>query len=265
MEGQEHVGITLHDLPAELLYAIHLSSLSSSLPYVSSHLYGLFSSTTPTYKARYLLLRHPSSTLSHAIKYPICDRPVLTALERIAGKGLKCKELPRRLVRRLSANDADADEHDRLTADLDLIEYLVDKYSASANSRKGYFLVRAVFARNEFLINLLLKHGADPGTKDGMAVVVAIEAGDLDLVKKLMEIPVERDDADGEVELDKGGKKRRMSGGGGGGKRRKLESTLRCEPTPAMLEVAVKKSHWHLVEYLRGLGAVPSMEALQFL
>lgn len=242
----------LNVLLEQLLLHIHLLSLSPSLPHVSHHLSSLFSFSSSTHCASYLLARHPRSTLSHAIKYSLCTLPVLHELERLSAaqgkKKLKCGELPRRLVKGLGQGEE---------VDLAMIEYLLGAYEASPNSKKGYFLARAVVARHEPLIRLLLSHGADPGMKEGWAVVQAIGFGDLALVKLLME----RQAAVGEVEeveefevleVVNGKKKRRRSSEGGGGKRRKMEE--RCEATSAMLEAAVRGQKWDIVDYLQARG-----------
>lgn len=209
----------------------------------------MFSYSSSTHRASYLLARHPRSTLSHAIKYGICTLPVLHELERLSAaqgkKKLKCGELPRRLVKGLGQGEE---------VDLPMMEYLLGEYEASPNSKKGYFLARAVVARHDPLIRLLLSHGADPGMKDGWTVVQAIGLGDLALVKLLME----REAVTGgceeveELEVVEIGKKRRRSSEGGGGKRRKMEE--RCRATDAMLEAAVRAEKWDIVHYLRSKG-----------
>ncbi|KAM0786964.1 hypothetical protein ACM66B_002383 [Microbotryomycetes sp. NB124-2] len=255
---------SIHDLPAELVWSIHLLSLSPTLPCASRHLYSIFHDAPPSHKAMYLTLKHDKSTLSHAIKYPICDLDVVHALERIAQrrhKQLRCSELPRRLVNGLSSDSAQSH------FDFELVKYLLERYSASPNSKSGYILARAVFARHEPLIKLLLKHGADPSLKNGWAVLAAIGMGELHLVKLLLERD-ERDEAvvdssDELVEQSPSGKRRRNSQNGGRTKRRRLE--LRCQPTSEMLEAAVRGEHWDLVKYLEDKGARPSIDVLKLL
>ncbi|GAA5831941.1 hypothetical protein JCM11251_002759 [Rhodosporidiobolus azoricus] len=269
------MGLTLEDLPAELLLHVHLLSLSSHLPYVSRHLHSIFASTSSFHRARYLLLRHDRKTLSHAVKYQICTLDVIHALERLAfaeGKRLKCPQLPRRVVRGLSSKGGDEER----AVDLPLITYLLENYGASANSHNGYPLARAVFSRHIPLIRLLLRHGADPSQQDGWAVTTAIANGDAHLVKMLMEREPEREEdaeeagggRDEVVLREKEGvngakkrKKRRESGGGG--KRRKMED--RCKATKEMLETAVKAKQWGIVDYLTAKGALPSMDVLGML
>ena len=143
-----------------------------------------------------------------------------------------------------------------------MVEYLLDKYSASANSRNGYFLARAVLARHLPFVKLLLGHDADPSLNDGYAVNVAIGTGELALVKLLIERepeprPTEELHADDGVDNGDGRKKkkkkrRRESDGGGGGKRRKVGQ--RCKATSKMLEVALKEENWEIVTYLQAKG-----------
>lgn len=259
----------------QLLYDIHLLSLSSTLPLVSRHLHSVFTHSSPHHKARFLAASHPRSTLQHATRYPICSLPVIHALERIKtlwdnrpGHKLRCPELPRRLLKGLGASATattqpitGADDWD--TTRLPVIEYLLDKYQASANSRNGYFLARAVLARHLPFVNLLLRHDADPSLNDGYAVNVAIGTGDIALVKLLMERepdprPTEELEVAEEGEVDgrrkKKKKRRRESdgGGGGGGKRRKVQD--RCKATSKMLEVATKEENWEMVTYLQSKG-----------
>lgn len=242
----------------QLLYDIHLASLSSALPVLSRYLRQVFAATSPYHRARYLCLRHDRKTLAHAVKYGICNLDVVHALEKQAsarGKKLKCPQLPRRLVKgvgRIAGKDP-------TEVDMTFIAYLLDHYSASPNSHDGYPLARAVFARHLPLIRLLLAHGADPGLKDGWAVTTAISHGDFDLVKLLMEPGSERSDeplSDDVVLVAKGSrtaKKRRRDSDGGGGKRRKMED--RCAATSIMLETAVKSKQWAIVDYLTAKGA----------
>ncbi|GAA5968504.1 hypothetical protein JCM11641_007662 [Rhodosporidiobolus odoratus] len=258
--------LRLEGLPVELLLHIHLISLSPALPHVSRHLHSLFASTSPHHRARFLALRHDRKTLSHAVKYPICTLPVVHALERQAaaqGKKLKCPQLPKRVVKGLRRGGDGTED-----IDLPLITYLLERYGASPNSKEGYPLARAVFARHLPLIRLLLKHGADPSLRDGWAVTTAISNGDADLVKLLMEREPERDEvAEDEAVLKKckgtGAKKRRRDSSGGGGKRRKMED--RCKATNEMLETAVKAKQWAIVDYLTAKGALPSIGVLGML
>ncbi len=142
-----------------------------------------------------------------------------------------------------------------------MIEYLLGNYHASANSRNGYFLARAVLARNLPFVELLLRHDADPSLNEGYAVNVAIGTGTLALVKMLIERepeprPIDEPEAEDGAEGDGGRKKkkkrRRESDGGGGGKRRKVRD--RCKATSKMLEVAMKEENWEMVTYLQSKG-----------
>lgn len=237
--------LSLTSLPAELLYLIHVYDASPTLPLVSSHLATLFSASPSSHRAAYLIARHPRSTLSHAVKYPICDLPVIRALERQSKRPLKCPELPRRLAKSLAASTGPE-------ADLPLIMYLLQTYGASPNSHGGYFLARAVFAKCLPLVNLLLSYGADPGLKKGWAVVAAVGHGDISLVKLLLER--ESGETGGETDYieREGGKKRSPGGEGGARKRRKMEE--RCRATSEMLEAAVKNQKWAIVDYLTARG-----------
>lgn len=240
-------------------------------------MHNLFASTSDYHRASYLLSRHPTSTLSHAIRYPICTLPVISVLEQLAqrrGKRLKCTELPRRLVRGLGSTPtalpsppaSPRTEHMHQTqdlVDLPLIAHLLTHYSASPNSKSGYFLARAVVAKHLPLVHLLLDHGADPSLKGDWAVLVAIKARDLGLVKLLLEreppraSQTEEFGSEGEeVAQANHGKKRRRSSGGGSGKRLKIDTT-RTPATSAMLTAAAALTdppEKEMVDYLTGRG-----------
>ncbi|KAK4057356.1 hypothetical protein OIO90_001423 [Microbotryomycetes sp. JL221] len=268
---------TLHELPVELLEHIHLMSLSPALPLVSRHLYTTFKYSSVLHKALYLTRRHDKSTLSHAIKYPICNLEVVHALERIAArrnKQLRCSELPRRLVNSFTTSLTDLSNHDRSKQqeyDLMLIKYLLEQYSASPNSKKGYILARAVFARHERLIKLLLKHGADPSLKGGWAVLAAINMGDLSLVKLLMDTDADRGlnaDSDQSEEYERqalNGKRRRSSNESTLSTSKRVKTEPKCRPSSEMLEAAVRGEHWDIVTYLEDKGARPSLDVLKLL
>lgn len=90
---------------------------------------------------------------------------------------LSCSELPRRLFRSL-----------RVDEKIDpLLRYLVERFTPSANSHKGYPLCRAVLAQNLEYIDFLLAHGANPSANDGLAIEIAISKHRLDIVKRLVE------------------------------------------------------------------------------
>lgn len=246
----------MEKLPAELLESIHLHSLSAALPSLNRGLHAIFSETTTNHRARFLLLSHPQNTLHRALKHPITDLAVLHALERLCAKSkqiLKTKELPRRL---LSATPID----------IPLIHYLLDHYSVSPNSKKGYFLSKAVFIENLPLVQLLLDYGADPTLNGNWSVRNAIAKGDLQLVRMLLEgdyvHPQLADDAartldDVEVDRNLVGKrtKRRISmESEGSTPRKKVKLGERCKATGEMLEVAVSRAEWRIVDYLRARG-----------
>lgn len=195
-------------------------------------------------------------------------------LERIAPliskggkKKLRCSELPARLAKGLNGhaqhgqqkrrkdNGGEEDDGDR-QLDLPLIRYLLETYQASPDKcRKGYFLAKAVAARHVELIQLLLRHGADPGLGDGYAVRDAIGTGDLDLVRLLMEKEVEGEaEMEDEPVLVGGGGKKRKAGSGGPAAKRRRRTVPRCQATSEMLQKAVKGEHWRIVDYLTERG-----------
>lgn len=277
--------LSLLTLPSQLLYSIHLFSLSSSLPYTSRHLHQIFTHATIHHRAMYLTLSHPRKTLQQAILYPLCTLPVLHALERIAKtrkKILSCKELPSRLfkVTQLSRPNP---RPEASPVDLPLITHLLTHYSADPScveTNPGYPLARAVLGRHLPLIRLLLSFGADPSLGDDgepVAVMVAIKRGDLEVVKMLLEREVVREEAvseeekgEGEVEAEierkiegRAGKKRRRSSSGGGGKRRRTDQPKeRTSATPEMIAVAIsgksRAKRRPMVDYLTSRGELVS-------
>jgi ankyrin repeat protein len=151
--------------------------------------------------------------------------------------------LPKRLFHSLSPSKGARGTDTGIHA---FVKYLFQlRPGPDPNSHDGYALVRAVQARNVPIIRLLLAHGADPERRDNLAVMLAIQSKELSLVKLL----VERDD------------KLRSSGPG---KRRNLED--RVAVTAAMLRVAVKKQATDIAEWLmREKGCVPDMRTLMSL
>lgn len=226
--------------------------------------------------------------------------------------GLKCPQLPRRLFKDLrkpdqiqpptstTSSSKTKNNHDNNnntssttggTIDLPLITYLLTTYKSCPNSHQGYPLARAVFAQHYPLVRLLLGHGADPGLKEGWAVVTAISNRDEELVKGLIErgYPIrggeshEEEDAkriegDGEerdrrtyYDDDDGKKKNKTkrkveeSSPSNANKRIKLEGGDRCRANSEMLETAVKTKQWRLVDYLTAKGATPNLKVLKML
>jgi hypothetical protein len=165
------------------------------LPLVSRRLYRLFHSSV-VHKVEYLYARNSdtkdaSKTLARSARYPICTQPVLAALERrlLARRkpgeevksALVCRDLPRRLFRRVGKGG-----RDNLDVDLDFVTHLIDHFGASPNSHSGYALARAVRARHWPLMELLLDRGADPQLNAGMAITQAASQGNLALVQRLL-------------------------------------------------------------------------------
>ncbi|OCF37266.1 hypothetical protein I317_00007 [Kwoniella heveanensis CBS 569] len=106
---------------------------------------------------------------------------------------LTCSELPRRLFRdpppltTLATSTTIPRTSDNTVSIHPLIRYLFTTYHPSANSHKGYPLFRAILTSNYELVSFLLKHGADPGTRDCFALEIAISMKDLKMVKLLVE------------------------------------------------------------------------------
>ncbi|KAJ6494671.1 hypothetical protein C8R47DRAFT_1176304 [Mycena vitilis] len=251
----------LEDLPVELLYEVHLYSLSTALPITSRRLYTIFNAAPSSFRAQYILSHlepgtaHLSDVVSKILRFPLCSETVLDAVPEVealpAGGGFAVSaptaapELPRRLFRLLGPRkDREYSEDD---APLPLLRYLYTSpriAPPNANSHEGYALTRAVHAEFVPLIRLLLEHGASPRHKRGLAVLVAVRLKKLSLVRMLLE--------------------RSEPAGRRGVKKRRLED--RMEVTSEMLKVAVKAKARDIIEYLtQEKGCVPDIQTLHML
>ncbi|SRR5258706_1015623 len=233
---------------------IQLHTLSPSLPITSKRLADVFKHTLSSFRARYLLYRYPNVVdtgylLSALLTYRICTRTVLEAVFMAiptTHPSLPSKQhfrLPKRLFRSLSHSKGASGIDTGVQA---FVEYLFQlRPGPDPNSHDGYALVRAVQARNIPVIRLLLAHGADPKKRENLAVMIAIQSKDLSLVKLL-------------VEIDERPKS------SGFGMRRKLED--RVAVTATMLTVAVKKQATDIAEWLmQEKNCVPDMRTLMSL
>ncbi|GLB40552.1 hypothetical protein LshimejAT787_0804230 [Lyophyllum shimeji] len=251
-----HVG--LETLPVELLYEIQLFALSESLPITSRHLHGVFRWAPVSFGSEYLLGRilsngpaSVSAIFTKALRYPLCTREVLDSLCRRLPRGHHRGqfELPRRLFRSLAPKTGPIQWKER-EHPLPFLRYLFETPNIphpNVNAHDGYALTKAVHAKFLPLIRFLLDHGADPGYKDSLAVLVAIRQRDLGLVKLL----IEREESPYEP------------GGGRAGKRKRRKLEDRVEVNRAMLRAAVKCDARDIVEYLtREKGCVPDMQTL---
>jgi len=213
--------------------------------------------------------------LTRALRYPVCDHAVFRQLvlqfppaHSTDGEAVQelsvTLEAPRRLFRFLSSSEAVAPQnisHDPLpflTQLPHLHETLPPSFTNAfslvidldVNSNEGYALVRSVHAEAYPLIQFLLGHGARPGLKRGLAVIIAVRKKNLDLVKML----IEKDFVPPQLQP-----KRRS-----GKKRRKLDD--RCEVTQEMLKIAVKSKAKDIVTYFTQVkGCIPDMETLQIM
>lgn len=204
---------------------IHFLARNPALSLVSRSLHANLTPpyTTSTYTAQYLLALYsssgPDTVLVKALRHPICTEEVAESIRRIwdlrrgyespapvqedTGKrktdseatsppppsspppprrrptrpALSVAELPRRMFRNLSTTSPVPD----------LVKYLFDKYSPSANSHNGYPLSRAVLSKNKGVIEYLLSKGAHPGLRDGLAVEIAVKLGDIGIVQMLVD------------------------------------------------------------------------------
>ncbi|KDQ21265.1 hypothetical protein BOTBODRAFT_61004 [Botryobasidium botryosum FD-172 SS1] len=248
---------TLHGLPVELLYHIHLFALSPHLPCVSRRLHAIFSATPPTIRARYIVALQRNSTtaqiglaqlVTRALCFPMCKIEVVQALHRIAeprprptddlpyaGMNPPRVILPKCIFRSLSPTSP--------SDPLPLLHHLSNQpcYKLDVNHHSGYALTKAVYATNYPIIRFLLQHGAHPQLKDCMAIRIAINKRSLELVKML----VERDDESPTL-----------------GKRRRLAD--RVVITKELVAEAIRVDARDIVNYfVKEKGCAPGISALK--
>ena len=182
-------------------------------------------------------------------KFLACAKSVS---EDPSGTGLSAPDLPRRLFRDLRPRvrrgvTVPWSEEDN---PLPFFRYLFDLYHSrrvvvrppSFGAREGYALTKAVAAGFAPLVKFLLGNGADPEAKGAIAVMVAIQKKDLQMVKLLME---------------------GNSGDSGGAKRRRVPDRIAC--TNAMVRRAVAAGAQDVVRYLLGKEVAIDMQTLQLL
>ncbi|KAI9439870.1 hypothetical protein H4582DRAFT_1943569 [Lactarius indigo] len=208
MRWREQVSDLLSALPVELLYEIQFYAVSDSLPIVCRRLHHIFTLAPATIKADYLmgrLLVHPNksyrfSVVSFALRYPLCRKPEV--LDVLLRRPVACPpevtsvvvRLPRWLFRRLGPSGEEA---------LPLLRYLYGLRDLSIrpipDSHRGFPLASAVKAGAIPLVRFLLEQGASPYSTDALAVRLAIERRDLDLVRLLIDTSKS---SSGEIEVN---------------------------------------------------------------
>jgi len=189
-----------------------------------------------------------AALVTEALTYPMCNTDVIQALHRIVesmspiGPPLAFPSarivLPKRIFRSPSPNSAEDP--------LPLLLHLSSQplYGlAGVNSHSGYALTKAVYASNYPLIRFLLQLGANPELKDYMAVRIAINKQNLELVKML----VEREDESLAL-----------------GKRRRL--TDRVTITKRLVEEAIRVDARGIVNYfVKEKGCAPSIKSVIYM
>jgi hypothetical protein len=198
--------------------------------------------------------------------YPICTQEVLEALLRLPEflaygnfnpEGdvpstilLPAPDLPRRLFRDLKPRVRRGipipwSEEDK---PLPFLRYLFDLYHSrrtiagppKCDVNHSYALTKSVVAGAVPLVKFLLGNGGNPAAKGAIAVMVAIQRKDLQMVRLLVE---------GDL------------GASGGAKRRRVQDRVAC--TRPMLQRAAKVGAQDIVQYLLAKGVTPDMETLR--
>lgn len=215
--------------------------------------------------------RDARGSLSYALRFRLYSEAVFDILlrdllrkskeESKLGRLLAVIELPKKLFRDLSPRKDDDAAYSTTDAPLPFLRHLVATISTtpgdllmriSADSHEGYPLIRAVHASHIPLVRFLLSHGANPSLKCALAVRIAIQKRDLELVKTLVERDAEEDSMSQIIATQK----RKTTA-----KRRRLED--RVEVTAAMLQLAVEVDARDIVEYLMDKGTRPDMRILR--
>jgi hypothetical protein len=193
-----------------------------------------------------------------ALLYPICTQEtveVLFRLPRFRAYGrfeTSAPDLPRWLFRDLRPRvrrgiPVPWSDQDR---PLPFLRYLFDLYDTRrvisgpprCDAHQGYALTKAVAAGFAPLVKFLLAHRGDPGAKGAIAVMVAIQRKDLQMVRLLIE---------GDLHNP------------GGAKRRRVPDRVAC--TRAMLHRAANVAAQDIVQYLLAKGVTPDLQTLRLL
>lgn len=173
------------------------------------------------------------------------------------------------------------------------IDLLLSEFGASPDKLGGYPLARSVLSSNIRLIRLLLDHGARPSINQNLVIMVAIETGDLEILRLLIEPdyihPLESIDPNPrsssphldppQVEDDRHRShpinpilpsqsdhhrtRRRQIEAGSQSKRIKLED--RVQVTDLMLERAIKRRDPSMARYFIEKGARPTLETIRII
>lgn len=186
----------------QLIWEIHLLALTPALAITSTQLFHQLARPPSALAARFLLSYHasapPIDLLSRILRHGACTLDVFQAVERLfsdrqtrgvvpSTTTLQVKELPKRLFRNLLEPNVSPPQLKSTL--LPFLTYLFTKYQPCPSSHKGYPLCAALTEHpTSFpLVRYLLDKGADPSMKDGYAVLLAIDKGDLELVRLLVE------------------------------------------------------------------------------
>jgi len=233
----------------------------------------VFEQSPPSFRAQYIIGRldqlstqnRNRNAFTTVLLYPICTQETVEALFRLPGfiaygkpktgdpsTRLPAPDLPGRLFRALRPRVrrgitvpwSDEDKP------LPFLRYLVDLYETRGvivgpprcDTQEGYALTKAVAVGFVPLVKFLLGNGGDPGARGAIAVMVAIQKKDLQVVRLLV---------GGDL------------GSSGGAKRRRVPDRVTC--TRAMLRRAVRAGAQDIVQYLLERGVTPDMQTVQLL
>ncbi|OAV86920.1 hypothetical protein PTTG_10485 [Puccinia triticina 1-1 BBBD Race 1] len=178
---------------------------------------------------------------------------------------IKIPALPTRLFKALSSkpsDDSTADDHtDELEQAFRYIDLLLTDYGTSPDKLGGYPLARSVLSGNLAFIRLLLDHGARPAIKDNLVIMVAIETGDLELLRLLVE-PAYIHPDESRLPLTHCCLNKNTPDSSN---HKKLKLEDRVQITDQMLEKAIKRRHAPMARYFIERGARPTLETIRMI
>lgn len=224
----------------------------------------MFKQSPPSFRAQYILGRLDQVTTANrnrnafdtALLYPICTQETVEALLRLPeflAYGKSDPNIPKRLFRDLKprVRRGIAIPWSQEDEPLPFIRYLFSLYHPRGvtsrpprcgGAHESYALTKAVAAGFVPLVKFLLGTGVDPAGKGAIAVMVAIQRKDLQMVRLL-------------VEGDLGDPR--------SAKRRRVPDRVVC--TSAMANRALRAGAQEILRYLLGKEVIVDMQTLHLL
>ncbi|KAJ6577217.1 hypothetical protein B0H19DRAFT_1061888 [Mycena capillaripes] len=280
----------LEDLPVELLYEVHLYSLSTALPITSRRLYHIFNAAPASFRAQYILSHFEpedarlSDVVSKILRFPLCSMTVLDAVFRtwpVAAPASTLEEIPP-----LSSPSGGQTKPPEVEAPPDGVGGAAAAPTTAPELPRRLF--RALGPRTDRAYNEddaplpLIRYlyastriaPPNPNSHEGYALTRAVHAEFVPLIQLLLEHGASPQHKRGlavlvairqkKLSLVRMLIERTETGVQRGAKKRKLED--RMEVTSEMLKAAVKAKARDIAEYLmQEKGCVPDIQTLHML